>query len=149
MDPEGAPLKVASIAGTRVDTDPTTTDVSDTVALDDMGMTTVKLNADGSLTYTKVSLYIFLEDESLELVSTTDGELVAIDLATTPEEYFDIELWAAGSFTYTAIDDKGGESNAAAVTLYGESYVLNTREVGEISMELPESDLDPTDVWLM
>ena len=146
-DPEGAPLKVASIAGTKVDTDPAT-DLPDTVALDDLGMTTVKLNADGSLTYTEVSFYFTLEDESLELMSTTDGDLVAIDPTTTPEEYFDLELWPTGTFTYTAIDDKGAESNAAAVTLYREVSVLNTVGVGEISMELPESDLDPTDLWL-
>jgi hypothetical protein len=51
-DPEGGPLKVATIAGTKVDTDPAT-DLSDTVTLD-KGTATVTLNADGSLIYAEV-----------------------------------------------------------------------------------------------
>ena len=150
-DPEGSPLKVATIAGTKVDTDPAT-DLPDTVTLD-KGTATVTLNADGSLTYAEVYPDFELEfdfdfeiegyelNENGELVPVDGGEPVLLDpdpISPSLPNYFD--PWPINSFTYTATDDNGAESNAATVTIYEQFQGLDVE---------PVAVGDPTDPWLM
>jgi hypothetical protein len=107
---------VATIAGTKVDTD-LNTDLPDTVTLED-STATVKLNADGSLTYTEGAKYLDTEqyinvdfDISIELVPTDLGGGVFPIEPPSPPVLVD-------SFTYTATDDGGAESNPATVEVY-------------------------------
>jgi hypothetical protein len=84
-----------------------------------------------------------------------NGEPMLIDPALVPPESFETELWPAGSFTYTAMDDKGAESEAATVTLYEEVRVLaegqQIPEAGIGSDFTVETigNLDATDLWLV
>jgi Bacterial cadherin-like domain len=154
-DPNGGPLKVATIAGIKVDTDPTTTDVPDTVTLN-KGTATVTLNADGSLTYTEIPL-------DLDLVIQIDGHelddgggLVLDDGGgfewfepdpISPYYPDDSDLWPVDSFTYTVTNDKGAESNAATVTV---SQPLDVMIIHSgVPGEGADYNLDSADPWLM
>ena len=106
-DPDGDKLAVSKINGTDVK-------VRESVTL--KSGAEVTLNEDGSLTYSKgIIVYADTDPQPLtdEAVTLAGGELMPIDPILPPKPWPIL----ADSFTYTAIDDDGAESNAATVTV--------------------------------
>jgi hypothetical protein len=125
-DADGDPLRVDTIAGNKVDTDPTTDEVPDTVTLEQSGAT-VKLNADGSLTYTENGKYIDIDpvplpEQDATPMANSDGSSELVSFPYPGEVLVD-------SFTYSASD--GTLPGEATVDVYRMSdwYVLGSEPV--------------------
>jgi Bacterial cadherin-like domain/Bacterial Ig domain len=141
-DADGDELAVAQINGTDVK-------IGESVTL--KSGAEVTLNEDGSLTYSEgIIVYADTDPRPLteQAVTLAGSELMPIDPILPPEPLPYPGPLLADSFSYTATDDEGAESNAATVTVYRGfyDYILGAEPVADASTTAAPAE--PNDLLL-